>query len=226
MLSRRIFLRQAAAVPASRLWSAAPLTPEAVHRELVQGNQRFVSGAARHPHSSLHWAKKTGREGQHPHAIVLSCSDSRVIPEILFDQGIGDLFTIRVAGNVANEDELASIEYAVHHFEVPLTLVLGHSRCGAITAVVEGEELPESLRHLTTPIRSAFAEEKKRQPGALREKLIEATIRVNVEKTAAQIAAQPAIRHLIEKGAHRVEGAVYDLDTGKVSWLRPPVAPA
>ena len=89
-------------------------------RELVEGNRRFVAGHPVHPNSSLARAKKVGKEGQHPHSAVLCCADSRVPPEILFDQGIGDLFVIRVAGNVANGDETGSIEYAVEHLGVTL----------------------------------------------------------------------------------------------------------
>jgi carbonic anhydrase len=121
--TRRSFLDAAIGTTAvSTLWagSAQQLNADQAHRELAHGNVRFATGHARHPHSSPAWVRKRSRFGQHPHAAVLCCSDSRVAPEILFDQGIGDLFTVRVAGNVVNEDELASMEYAVEHLGVPL----------------------------------------------------------------------------------------------------------
>jgi carbonic anhydrase len=219
-LTRRFFLAGAAIGATSGLRAgSSELTPQSVHRELVQGNLRFIGGQARHPHSSLSWAKKQSRDGQHPHAVILSCSDSRVVPEILFDQGIGDLFAVRVAGNVANEDEVASIEYAVHHFQTPLVVVLGHTRCGAIRAVVAGEEIPERLSHWVSPIREAYRKEKQKHPQATKDSLIDATIRANVILSMRHLAEESEMRERIRKGTLRVEGGVYHLDTGQVSWL-------
>jgi carbonic anhydrase len=194
-------------------------TPAEVHRELVRGNLRFLAGHPKHPHSSPSWVRKTGREGQHPHAIVLCCSDSRVVPEIVFDQGLGDLFTVRVAGNVANEDEIASIQYANRHFHIPLAVVMGHSRCGAISAVVEEEDLPERLNHLAAPIRKAYDEERQRLPAASKAELLEATIRANVVRCVSDLANEPEIQEALRKGKFRIEGAVYSVDTARVSWL-------
>jgi carbonic anhydrase len=196
------------------------LTADQVHRELVEGNRRFASGRSRHPHSSLSWVKRTGRQGQHPHAVVLCCSDSRVVPEILFDQGIGDLFTVRVAGNVANEDEVGSIEYGVEHLGIPLCVVLGHSSCGAVTAVIKGEELPEEIAHLVSPIRQAHERAKVLYPELKEHAMIRATVRLNVQDAVAALRKGPkVIDERIKAGRLRIEGAVYDLETGRVSWV-------
>jgi carbonic anhydrase len=150
----------------------------------------------------------------------LCCSDSRVVPEILFDQGIGDLFTIRVAGNVANEDEVGSIEYGVEHLAVPLCVVLGHTSCGAVTAVVKGEELPTEIAHLVAPIRIAHEKARAFYPGLKEQAMIRATVRVNVRHTVATLVNGPkVIDERVKSGRLRIEGAVYDLETGRVSWV-------
>lgn len=225
-IDRRAFLDTAIGLSGLNSLRAAPAvqqpTADHVHRELVQGNLRFASGRARHPHSSPAWVRRTSRFGQHPHAAVLCCSDSRVAPEILFDQGIGDLFTVRVAGNVVNEDELASIEYAVEHLSVPLCVVLGHSNCGAVTAVVEGETLPVEIDHLVVHIREAHEQTKQRFPNLPHRELIKATVRANVVRAMEGLLAGPwVLRDRVARGTLRVEGGTYDLETGRVSWINP-----
>ena len=219
--SRRDFLVfGAAAGIASAAGPEQAVKPEQAHKELVDGNRRFSSGHPRHPHSSVAWAKQTAR-GQHPHALVLCCSDSCVSPEILFDQGIGDLFVVRVAGNVANEDEVASIEYAVEHLNVPLCVVLGHSNCGAVTAVVEGKKLPDAIAHLVISIQSAYKHAKAQHPGVSEQEMIQATVRSNVIETMASIAhSAKLIDERLKMGRFHVEGGVYNLATGRVEWVR------
>lgn len=194
----------------------------AVLEDLKQGNARFASDHPRHPHGKSAWVRKTSREGQHPAAAVLCCSDSRVPPEILFDQGIGDLFTIRVAGNAGNEDEIASIEYAVEHLHVPVCVVLGHSSCGAVTAVVKGDKLPVEIQHLVAHIGEAFDGVKARQSGLDEKALIEATVEANVFQAMHDLVSHgPIIREHIHGGQLKLVGAIYHIDTGKVSWLGP-----
>jgi len=191
--------------------------------ELTQGNQRFIAGHPRHPHCGPDDVRKNAREGQHPQVAVLACADSRVPPEILFDKGIGDLFSIRVAGNVANEDEIASIEYAVAHLHVPLILVLGHTQCGAVTAVVEDEELDDNLKHLTAHIREAVHATQKSHPELRGAGLVAAAVEVNVrESIAGMLRNSELIRQQAEAGKVKVEGAIYDLESGKVRWMKAP----
>src|SRR6476659_6238287 len=116
-----------------------PPSAEVVLRELKAGNDHHVTKRYQHPHQSAARQRELAA-GQAPHAIVLSCADSRVTPEIILDQGLGDLFDIRVAGNVASDTELASIEYAAAHLHTPLVVVLGHQKCGAVTAAAEPGE--------------------------------------------------------------------------------------
>jgi carbonic anhydrase len=191
-------------------------------QELTRGNARFASDHARHPHSKTVWVRKTWREGQHPSAAVLCCSDSRVPPEILFDQGIGDLFCVRVAGNSANEDEIASLAYAVEHLHVPLCVILGHSECGAVTAVVEGEKLPLEIQHLVAHIGDALRSVKLQNPGLSGKALVSAAVRANVLQAMHDLVVHgPMIRERLRSGRLEVVGGIYHIDTGKVAWLGP-----
>jgi carbonic anhydrase len=113
------------------------ITPDAALAELKTGNDHHVQHRYQHPHETVERQRELVK-GQHPHAEILSCADSRVPPEIIFDQGLGDLFVVRVAGNIATDAELASLEYGAAHLQIPLLVVMGHEHCGAVTAAVEG----------------------------------------------------------------------------------------
>lgn len=128
----------AAATPGRRTTDpkATQLTADQAWRTLAAGNARFVSGHQRHPHESLDW-RQSLVDGQHPFAIILGCADSRVSPELVFDEGLGDLFVIRAAGEVLDTAVIGSIEYAVEHLAVPLIVVLGHEKCGAVGATID-----------------------------------------------------------------------------------------
>src|SRR5262245_6608491 len=117
------------------------VTAESALAELKSGNEHHVAHRYQHPHETLDRQRQLA-SAQNPHAEILSCSDSRVPPEIIFDQGLGDLFIIRVAGNVASDTEIASLEYGAEHLHIPLLVVLGHEHCGALTAAVEGGNAP------------------------------------------------------------------------------------
>ena len=198
-MNRREFLWTAASsahvaalVATGRPLSGAPSTsPEAILKALRDGNRRFAANPARHPHSSVLRVRQTGKDGQHPRAVVLCCSDSRVAPKIIFDQGIGDLFSVRVAGNVANEDEAVSVEYAVEHLGIGC-VVLGHEQCGAVKAVVERGSLSPALEHLVTHIRRAKSVAEQHSPGLHGQALVPVTVRANVWES---------IRDLFEQGA-------------------------
>lgn len=171
---------------------------------LKDGNARFVSGnLAPKDHYTEDRLKLS--EGQHPFAVVLCCSDSRVAPEILFDQQLGDLFVIRNAGNVVDEDVLGSIEYAVEHLESPLVVVLGHSSCGAVTATCQGEELPGHLVDIAKHIR----------PSISSDCCINDNARRHAERMAQLIRENPIVDHLNVK----VVAAFYDIASGVVEWM-------
>jgi len=186
----------------------------AVLRELKAGNDHHTAKRYQHPHQTAARQRELTAT-QHPHAIVLSCADSRVTPEIILDQGLGDLFDVRVAGNVASDIELASIEYAASHLHTPLLIVMGHQRCGAVTAAAESGEAEGHLPSLLALIRPAV-ERAKAQPGDL----IDNAVRLNVENVVRQVrGSTPVLAALVDGGALTVVGAVYSLDTGKVAWL-------
>lgn len=184
--------------------------------ELKAGNQRFAAG--RHESPNLDMARvKEVISGQHPEAVVLGCADSRVPPEVIFDEGIGDLFVVRVAGNVAEPATLGSIEYAAEHLGVPLIVVLGHHKCGAVKATAEAHGAPEgNIGSIVKELQPAVAAAKAK-PG--KEGLIDDAVHANVERVAARLLEKsPVLRHLVREGKVKVVTAVYDLDSGKVEW--------
>jgi carbonic anhydrase len=185
-----------------------------VLRELKAGNDHHVAKRYQHPHQSAARQREIVAT-QHPHATILSCADSRVVPEIIFDQGLGDLFDVRVAGNVASDIELASIEYAAEHLHAPLVVIMGHQKCGAVTAAAESGEAAGHLPSLLALIRPAI-ERAKAQPGDL----IDNAVRLNVENVVRQVrGSAPVLADMVNRGSLMVVGAVYSLDSGKVAWL-------
>lgn len=187
---------------------------EAVLRELKAGNDHHVAKQYQHPHQTAARQRELAAS-QAPHAIILSCADSRVAPEIILDQGLGDLFDVRVAGNVATDAEVASIEYAAEHLHTPLVVVMGHQKCGAVTAAAESGGAEGHLPSLLALIRPAV-DRAKGQPGDL----IDNAVRINVENVVRQIrGSAPVLAPMVGRGALKAVGAVYSLDTGKVAWL-------
>ncbi|GAA0814909.1 carbonic anhydrase [Spirilliplanes yamanashiensis] len=208
-----------AAPAAARDRPRAPVgTPAQALAALMAGNRRFVAGHARHPHQSLDDLREVAL-GQHPFAVLLGCADSRVPPELLFDQGLGDIFDDRVAGNIVDDLLLGSMEYAVAEFAPPLVMVLGHERCGAVAATLEVVEhggtapghigvIVEALRPIVAP----FVHE----PDA-----VERGVTANVRAQRDAILRRSAIvRAQVEAGRCAVVGARYDLDTGVVTLVR------
>ena len=193
---------------------AAP-TADSVVAELKAGNEHHTAKKYLHPHETPARQRELA-SGQHPHAAVLSCSDSRVPPEIVFDQGLGDLFVIRVAGNVAGQSELGSLEYAAEHLHVPVIVVLGHQKCGGVTAAVEGGELPGHMPSIVNAIQPAVVKAKS-MPGDL----VDNAVHVNVAMVVDQLrGTKPVLSEAVEKHQLRIVGAVYSLDTGRVEWLK------
>lgn len=199
------------------VWAQATApSADAVLGELKTGNAHHVAKRYQHPHQTADRQRELA-SGQHPHAIVLSCADSRVAPEIVFDQGLGDLFDVRVAGNVAGDAEIASIEYAASHLHAPLLVVVGHQHCGAVSAAAEGGDAEGHLPSLLAMIRPAV-ESARTQPGDL----VDNAVRINVENVVRQLRdSTPVLAELVSHGTLKVVGGVYSLDTGKVAWLSP-----
>ena len=196
------------------------ITAEKAMTLLKDGNQRFVSGKMKHPNMKAARRKETSSKGQHPFATVIGCSDSRVPVETVFDRGLGDIFTFRVAGNVCNVDEAGSIEYGVEHLSTPLFVVLGHTQCGAVTAVVDGADVHGNIPKLVANIKPAVAQVRKEQPDLKGEALIEASIKSNVFQTIEDLFKRsPEIRASVRDKKVVVVGAVYDIGSGKVEWL-------
>jgi carbonic anhydrase len=188
--------------------------PDEAIEALLAGNRRYAAGKAIHPHQSPEHRREVA-SAQHPAAIVLSCSDSRVPPEIVFDQGLGDLFVVRTAGHVVDDVALASLEYAVEHLGVTLLVVLGHSGCGAVAAAIHGGEHSGHLGHLVELIRPAV-ERAKEDPGDL----LDRAVRENVAQVVAGLrAAEPVLAKRVRKGELAVVGARYDLQSGLVELL-------
>ncbi|MFW5708908.1 MAG: carbonic anhydrase [Chloroflexota bacterium] len=181
---------------------------------LLEGNERYVDTHPVHPHVSAGYRRGL-IGGQHPFAAILGCADSRVPPELLFDQGFGDLFVIRVAGNVVDNFTLASIEYAVVVLGVPLVMVLAHSGCGAVSATVSGAALPGHMGQLAAHIRPAVEAACHREGDCL-----DNAIRENARLAVAHlINTSEPIRQAVEAENVQVVAAYYDLDTGRVSLL-------
>ena len=190
-----------------------------VIRELKAGNEHHVTKHYQHPHQTVARQREL-TTSQAPHAAILSCADSRVAPEIVFDQGLGDLFDVRVAGNIAGESEIASIEYAAEHLKVPLLVVMGHQRCGAVTAALDAGEAHGNVLMLLEAIRPAV-EKARGLPGDL----VDNSVRLNVENVVNQLrASKPILAELINRQQLRIVGTVYSLDTGRIDWL--PETPA
>lgn len=196
------------------------VTPDEALQKMKDGNARYMAGKSEHANQDEARRALTSTKGQHPFATVLSCSDSRVPVEILFDQGIGDVFVIRVAGNVCHVDEIGSAEYGVGHLATPLMVVLGHTKCGAVTAVATGAELHGSIPPLVENIRPAVEKVKKAHPELEGEALVAAAVETNVWQAIEDLLrGSPETRERVKEGRLKVVGAVYDLTSGKVRWL-------
>lgn len=183
---------------------------------LMEGNQRFIAGKPRA--RELVKIRSGVAKGQHPHVAVLACSDSRVAPELLFDQTLGDLFVVRTAGNIADAIAVGSLEYAVEHLGSSVLVVMGHTKCGAVTAACSGEKVPTSnLQAIVDKISPAVSRASQSvKPDAL----VEAAIKENVHQSAKDVlASSEVLRHFVEEGKLKVFEAEYDLDTGEVVRL-------
>lgn len=186
---------------------------------LKAGNRRFVRNEALHPHESSDWRRQVGAE-QHPFATILGCSGSQAPPELVFDQGLGDLFVIRVAGNVVSPDVLGSIQYAGAHLGTPLFVVLGHEGCGVVRAAVEEitgqSRQPGQIEHVLRLIRPALKDLDATAPPA---RQLEAAVEANVRWSVAQLLAMPEARKPLQEKRVQIIGAICRLRTGEVRFL-------
>lgn len=190
------------------------ITAEKALEMLTEGNQRYVEKKLSHPHQTGERILEVAKV-QHPFAAILGCADSRVVPEIIFDQGIGDLFVQRVAGNIVDDAIAGSIEYAVEELGVPLLIVLGHERCGAVTAAIKGGQVPGHISTLIDAIKPVV-EKTKSQPGDMVDNAVRANVKFVVEKLSSY---DDVVSELVKSGKLKIVGGRYDLDTGKVDII-------
>lgn len=225
-LSRRSFLASAVGFAAGMAGFAAPGNAQTGHavtgdealKRLMAGNARYAANKPRQRDFSAGRAARA--RSQHPFASIVSCADSRVAPELTFDQGAGDLFVVRVAGNFVNEDGLASLEFGAAVLHSPLILVLGHTRCGAIASTIDvvknGTQLPGHLPALVNAIRPAVETAQKAGAADLLAEATEANVRLNVERLKT---AGPILVQRVAEKKLTIAGGVYDLATGKVKLV-------
>lgn len=199
-----------AAAPEAR---TSDLTPAQALQQLLDGNQRFANRKRQNPNQDLSRLTEVAQQ-QTPFAAILSCADSRVPAEIIFDQGIGDLFVVRVAGNIATTEEIASQEFGTLVLGARVLMVLGHKRCGAVKAAIQGGEFPGLIGSLVYAIKPAV-DASKGQPGDP----LENAIKMNVKLQVKQLLISPVISNLVQQDKLKLVGCYYDLDTGKVSLL-------
>jgi len=187
------------------------MSPEQALKQLMDGNLRYSQEKLLHPNRSKE-ARICAANGQNPFAIILGCSDSRVAPELIFDQGIGDLFVVRVAGNVAGAVELDSIVFSAIYLKSSIIMVLGHQNCGAIQAVINGQAQDiESIASLIAP----SLELARKQEGSL----IENTVKDNVLYVASELKKSPALSKLIQENKINIVGGYYDFHSGAVELV-------
>ncbi|MCX6247392.1 MAG: carbonic anhydrase [Bacteroidetes bacterium] len=190
---------------------AGTVKPAQAKQLLVEGNARFVSGKSIHPRQNADRRSEL-TNSQHPFAIVLGCADSRTGPEIIFDQGLGDLFVVREAGNVIDDHTIGGIEYAVEHVHVKLVVVLGHQRCGAIAAARDTAGADGHIKSLLVTIQPAV--------NATKGQDAEATCKAHVQNMVHALqTSEPVLKKLVQSGEIKIVGAYYSLETGAVSFL-------
>ena len=195
------------------------ITPHGALEHLREGNARFVEGKAAHPHEFLTRVRETAVHGQHPIATILSCSDSRVPLEIIFDQNIGDIFSIRVIGNICRDSQLGSIEFGIKHLRTRLCVVLGHTQCGAVTAACTGAGFEKNIQSLLASM-TPSRERAQALTGKTGSEIVEVCC---VENVFAQIETMlkksAVLREAVRTGEAMIVGGVYDIESGYVTFL-------
>lgn len=208
--------------------AAFPLqqNPQQVFELLLEGHQRFLDGHSLHPHSSLERLHQVAA-GQHPMAAVLGCADSRVPLELLFDAGLGDLFVVRSAGNTVFTSAIGSLEYAVAHLGIGLIIVLGHERCGAVSAALDfSTHLPPALGQVVGQVRmqlmagGVLPENQASQDQTSKDILLDRACRANAVQSGCNLVnSSVLLTDRVRAGSLLVKTGHYDLDTGEIDWL-------
>jgi carbonic anhydrase len=182
--------------------------------KLMEGNKRYVASKPLHPHQTPSCRERL-KDDQYPFAAILGCSDSRVPPEVIFDQGLGDLFIVRVAGNVTGMNVLASIEYAVAYLHVPLVVVLGHSNCGAIKSCATGTHFNGNLQNLMATLQPVL-DRTKGKPGDL----VNNSAKMNAKLVSDSLSlSEPVLFKAVNSRALKIVPAYYDIETGQVTFF-------
>lgn len=215
------------AIPAQANSTAHKPSPEAIIEMMKAGNGRFVADKSSNPHVDSARLRQAGQEnqGDYAYATVLTCSDSRVPVERIFDAGVMDIFVVRVAGNVVDTDEAGSIEYGLSHVNTPVLVVLGHTQCGAVTAVANaleghGHALEANIPPLIDNIEPAVKRAKVNNPTIEGAAIIPYGIEENVWQGIEDLFLKsPSTRDLVTSGKVKVVGAIYDVGSGQVKWL-------
>lgn len=205
--------------------SEQPTSKEAFQR-LVEGNDRFIEGDSNFSRQDTLDRREQLASGQAPFAVILGCSDSRVPAELVFDQGLGDLFVIRIAGNVIAPSQIGSIEFAVERFGTPLVIVLGHTSCGAISATVEALMNPTvqtqclNIGSIVKRIAPSVQELLNSGANLNKDQLISSACKANIRSSVNQLQhSSEFIEEMVEAGKLAIVGAEYDLETGRVNFL-------
>lgn len=183
--------------------------------KLLSGNEKYLSGKIA-PNVDASLRSDLATNGQHPYAIVITCSDSRVPAELIFDSSIGDIFVIRTAGNVISDFEIGSVEYGAEHLGSPLVLVLGHTNCGAVTAATVGGDAGGSIQAIVDEITPSV--QKAKDTGA--EDVLSKAIEFNVMNSVNKILSSDIINELMKEGKVEVIGGVYDINSGTISFIK------
>lgn len=198
------------------VYSQGIVSPEEALRRLREGNERFVNGKSAHPRQDFSRIKEVA-SAQTPFATIVGCSDSRVPNEIIFDQGLGDLFIVRTAGQVSTYASWGSIEFAEEVLGTKLIVVLGHTQCGAVNAAVDLPEVPGHIVTLINAIKPAVEKARQKNPTVL----LDVAIRENVLMQVEQLKAlEPVLAKRVREGSIKIVGALYNLHSGKIEFLQ------
>jgi len=212
-------LRQCTPARDARAGQDTVVSPDDARRLLEDGNARFVKGASMHPNTSAQRMAET-TSGQKPFAAILSCADSRVSPELVFDRGIGDIFVVRNAGNVVEPAAIDSLAYAVGHLHVSLVTVMGHGDCGAVRTAIAGGTENGFLSHILDIISPVVSRVRSLKPGLAGDSLVQAVVQANISNSIDGLLRESeVISRAVRQRDAMVLGAVYDTSNGRVAWL-------